>query len=565
MGAREQAWKDVQTRCKLPGSVVLQQWTTQRANDKAAWIGALVEAAGQREMRRMFAAAETPAWVSSWPTDGGNLNQNLERGLAIAVRRARQHTQDNDWGRRFLLQMRTSLLGPTGMPLQMRHKKRGGNAHEAINESVEAWWSAWCREGSCELTGKHAWKDCERLAIDHLCRDGEILARELVGRGPMGYQIQLLDPTLLDPSYRSEYAGRRIRMSIELDDDNRPVAYWLRSQYAEAGYVAKAYDGGQRVRIPADEIIHAFIAEEADQLRGFPWMLAGMRRLRLLGDFEESAAVASSNAAKRVGFFTAPNGDPGSPPGFADQIVSAALDAAKASGKILTPAEIEAITAAAQRFSTTAPGQYDTLPTGYTFTPFQSDYPHINYGEYVRECVRGFTGGLGLSHATGGNNLENVNMSSARVGILDERELYKTLQDFVARKLHARVFKSALRIGLIASPLLARVPPSQYEALLCAATWGKRRWQDPDPVKKANSDAIRLQNRLTSPQRVMLENGDEPEEVMEEIAEWEARFGPLTAKPAAPGAGAAAAAPKNPDTESEKPDAEEGADVEEQP
>lgn len=558
MGAAAEKWELVQARIKTPGSVVLRSFADNRRAERSAWIGKLVERAASREMSRMFAASETPSFVSSWPTDGGNLNQNLERGLLVAVRRARQLTQDNDWARRYLLQMRVAILGNNGMPLSMRHTKRGsGEAHDAVNAAVETFWTAWGERGVCEVTGQHDWQACESLLLDHLSRDGEFLFRHLPGRGPMGYQIQLLDPLLLDPTYRSEYAGRRIRMSIELDDDNRRVAYWLKAQYTAEGYVARAYDGGVRVRVPAEEIEHFFFAEDADQLRGFPPMIAGMRRLRLIGGFEESAAVASENAAKRVGFFTSPNGNPEAPPGFAETVISAVMDQARAEGKILSPEEVQAIRDSASRYSTTVPGQYDTLPNGYTFTPFQSDYPHINYGEYVRECLRGFTAGVGLSHATAGNNLENVNMSSARVGILDERELYKWIQSRFVKALHGRVFPRALKFGLLASPLLARVPAAQLSAIVAAAVWVRRRWADPDPLKKANADEVRLRCKTTSPQRVIAENGDDPDEVSEEIADWEMRHGPLFTAPAA--------APAKPDSKPAQADtadsaAEEGAE-----
>ena len=46
-------------------------------------------------------------------------------------------------------------------------------------------------------------------------------------------------------------------------------------------------------------------------------------------------------------------------------------------------------------------------------------------------------------------------------------------------------------------------------------------------AKEANANDTNLANRLTSPQRIMIERGDDPDEIAAEIKAWEAEFGPL--------------------------------------
>ena len=492
---------------------------------RVAELERFVSNAADRMASRAFDAADTPAWASSWSSHTGSLNQDLERGGAILVSRARALARNNDWARRFLIQLRHNVLGPQGMRLQSRLKRRGGMLNKPLNDAIEAFWWQWGKRGNCEVTGKLNWRECQQLMLDHLARDGEWLIRYLPGRGPLGFQIQIIDPQALDVTYRGSYEGRRIRLGVEIDADARPVAYWLRASADSADYIAIGYGEQRRIRVPAEEINHFFITEESGQLRGIPWMVAGMRRLWLVKDFEEAAAVASSNAAKRVGFFVSPTGD--APPGFADQIVSQAIDDAKRAGRSLSAAEIQIIKDSAQKFSTTAPGQYDVIPQGYDFKPHDSAFPHINYGEYVKECLRGFTAGVGMSYATAGNNLEAVNFSSARVGILDEREVFKGLQECFAEAGPEPIFAQALKYGLLASPLLASFPANRLAEATDAACWVKRRWAGIDPVKEANANDINLKNKLTSPQRVIAERGDDPEEIAEEIALWESRFGPI--------------------------------------
>jgi lambda family phage portal protein len=290
---------------------------------------------------------------------------------------------------------------------------------------------------------------------------------------------------------------------------------------------------GRHVRVPASEIRHRFLRTEVGQLRGYPWLSGGSRRLWLLGDFEESAAVASSNAAKRQGFFVSPTGD--APPGFADTIVSSVLDAARAAGKVLTPDEIKSITAAAEKYATTVPGQFDTLPTGYDFRPFESEWPKVNADSYVKQQLRGWSAARGVSYVTLGNDLEGVNFSSARVGIVAEREHFKRLQGLLKRWLHTEVMTAILPYLVLATPGLS---PDRLPAYATAITWQGRRWSGIDPVKEAAANETNLRLKLTSRRRIVLESGEDPDEIAAEVAREEQLYGEVqpAAAPAQPAA-----------------------------
>ena len=115
------------------------------------------------------------------------------------------------------------------------------------------------------------------------------------------------------------------------------------------------------------------------------------------------------------------------------------IEEAKRAGKTLSADELQAIQDTARSFTTTVPGTYDTLPEGTRFEAHQSNYPNVIYGEYVKACVRGWSAGQGMSYPTLGNDLEAVNYSSARVGIIDEREMYRVDQAWLITHLHKPV------------------------------------------------------------------------------------------------------------------------------
>lgn len=507
---------------------------TETAAERAEWIGRTVRSVAaplQSQMlaqlaqsgRRSFEAAETPAWVASWPTTVGAINEDLERQLPTLRDRSRNLARNNEWAARWLLQLEDNLLGAQGVRLQVRLPlvTRPDTQDTAANAALESAWDRFCARGACEVSGLMSWREVEAQAIASLARDGELLYRLRPGVGPFGFAIQMLPATLLDVGLNREHQGRRIRMGIEIDDDGRRVAYWL--------LAAKAGDApgvgsltGRHVRIPAAEIRHCYLADEIGQLRGIPWLAVGARRLWMAHQFEEAAAVASTNSAQRLGFFVSPSGD--APPGFADQIISSVLDAARAAGKVLSPEEIQQLTDAAEKHATTMPGTFDTLPQGYDFRQWESPWPNIEAAEYVKSQIRGWSGARGASYVTVGNDLEAVNYSSARVGILDEREHYKVLQGKLIGWLHQEVFAAWLPYAVLATPGLRATRLADY---LRFSTWRPRRWAGIDPVKEAAAAETELRLGLTSRSRLILERGEDPEQIAAERAEDDRLFGPL--------------------------------------
>jgi lambda family phage portal protein len=480
--------------------------------------------ASMRSAQRSFAAAETPAWVENWPTTAGAINEDLARQLPTLRSRARAMSRNDEWAIGYMLRLDDGVLGKSGIPLQMRVKLANGELDTETNARIEGRFYEWAED--CEVSGLSL-REVESLALASGPEDGELLYRLRPGKGKFGFQIQLLDPSLLDVELNREWQGNRVRMGIEIDNDGRPLYYWIKAHKVgdDTGGVLSV---GRHVRLPASEIRHCFLRRHIGQLRGYPWLSGGARRLWMLHDFEESAAVASTNAAKRQGFFTSLEGDV--PPGFADTIISSVLEAAKAQGKVLTPDEVQAITAAAEKYSTTMPGQFDTLPHGYDFKPFESKWPDVSADGYVKQQLRGWAAARGMSYATLGNDMEAVNFSSGRIGIGSERDHFESIQSIQIKWLHAEIIDAVMPYLVLADRKLAATRLPEYRR---GATWQPRRWPGIDPVKEATADEINLKNRTTSRRRIILSRGEDPDELKAEIAAEEAIYGPPDA-PARP-------------------------------
>jgi capsid protein len=131
-----------------------------------------------------------------------------------------------------------------------------------------------------------------------------------------------------------------------------------------------------------------------------------------------------------------------------------------------------------------------------------------------------------MSYVTLGNDLESVNYISAQVGIVGEREHFKTIQGQLKKMLHAEVISAVLPYLILRTPGLKSARLDDY---VQAVSWQPRRWQPVDPVKTANANETNLRLGLTSRRRIILERGDDPDEIAAEVAEEMEIYGPIAA------------------------------------
>ncbi len=451
--------------------------------------------------------------TSSWQGQAEHINVYTAAGLGKARARSRAAAVNNDFARHFLRQCDTNILGAQGVRLQVQVAKRGGQQlHEAVNSAIEQAWAKWRRKGHCDVTRRYSWRRIEGLLVRHWAMDGEALLRLVDGAGPHRFAVQLLDPALIDLDKHLDLPGGvKVRMGVEFSGEGEVLALHIKRDTAGS---PDGYGHGRHARVPMSELVHLILPEQANQYRGVPWMNSALERLFQVNDFERSALAAARNAAKRAGFFYTPDG--AAPAGFGDT---------EGDGQ-----------AGSTPYAPTQEGQFDTLPDGSRFEPFKSDYPHVSHGEFTKACLRGAASGLGVSYVTFGNDLEAVNYSSARVGIFEEREVWKGLQQVLIEEVHQLVFERWLRMALVAEPLLYGLNPARLAEYCAAAVWQGRRWPAIDPLKDAAADEKGLANGTTSRTRIAARNGDDLEEIAAELRREQTLLAGLLPQPAAPAA-----------------------------
>ncbi len=433
--------------------------------------------------KRSFKAAAGGRLTLDWVTSCLSSDGELQGKLQTLRNRSRDLERNNEWVKGFLRSLENNTLGEKGVSLQVRSREMNGQLDEVANSKIEASWKRWGKVGKCEITGKHSYCDIQRLVLRSIARDGEVLIRLI--RESSGLRLQILEADLLDDTYNARASnGNEIRFGVEFDQYRRPVAYHLLGNHP--GDSQFNSDMKRRVRIPASEILHPFKIERPEQSRGIPWLVSSMNRLKMLDGYAEAELVAARTSAAKMGFFTK-----STPDGWTGEIDD--------DGNLPVDA---------------SPGTIEELPAGVDFKSWDSNHPNSGYGDFVKSCLRGVATSLGISYNSLSNDLEGVNYSSIRAGLLEEREVWKAIQRFMIDHILEPIFEAWLEIELLSGRL--GLPYDKFFKFNAPEFKG-RRWAWVDPKKDMEAAILAMQHRIKPLRDIVAEGGDDIFEVLQSV------------------------------------------------
>ena len=448
---------------------------------------------------RGYAAAGISRETMGWTTTPDNADSLVRRELRTLRARSREQAASNDYARRYVSLLQSNVVGAHGLKLDSQVADPDGTADVQARKGIESAWRAW-GEAEPDVTGRLSWLEIERQGIRTAAVDGEILLRFREGReaGPWGFQVQVLDPELLDVELNQRLSdGGAIRQGVEVDAWGKPRAYHLlQVPRGAAPELMDAATARKHRRVPADEILHAFLPEWVGQARGLPWMATALKRLRMLGGYEEAALTHARVGAMSLGFLRK---EPGAE-GFRGDTKSARNDGS-------TELNLE-------------PGEFNTLPTGVSLETYDPRYPSGEFAPFSNHILKGISAGLGPAYTSLSQNLEGTSYAGGRMGLLEERELYRALQTWYAGQVHRHVFrrwlKWALLMDRVTHPVTGSPFPSSRLDKFREHRWQGKRWPWVDPRNDAQAAELMVKAGLTTESKVIRELGDDPTEVWEE-------------------------------------------------
>lgn len=422
------------------------------------------------------------------------LNDHIRRSLRKMRARSRNLAINNDYAKRFLSLLVSNVVGEHGFVMQAKVTNQDETQDIKVNTRLEKEWKEWCKPANCTVTKNMSWHEGQTIGVRTWGRDGEFLIRFVRGfDNPFGFALQFIPPDALDEQYtmlESLTSKNPVVMGVEYNEWGQPVNYYLRKKYDFLNYGEYTGYAGHEI-VPASDIIHFYLPYEFDQARGFPLMHSAMVRSKMLEGYEDAHMVAARYGASKMGFYERTVGEDPGLAGIAEVKPDGSLEE-----------NIEA-------------GIIGNLPPGYKFTSFDPKFPEQTFPDFVKATLRGMAAGLDVAYNSLANDLENVNYSSIRAGLMDERDIYKIMQKLFSVKVCHRVYEEWLKMALVSR--LRDLKVSNFDRYNTVSFHG-RRWPWVDPEKDVNAVEKEMRLGLISRQEVLNDKGRDLEDTWQQIA-----------------------------------------------
>lgn len=447
------------------------------------WIaGPAPRAAGMR----MYAAARNTRNTLGFGSSSTSADTELASSLSSLRQRSRQMVRDVGYARRARNLVINNVIGP-GMGLQAQVMGQRGDLRENVNAAIEAAWAEWCAADSCHTGGALHFGDLERAGMAQVFEAGECFLRvhpRAFGASKVPIALELIEAERIADGIAEPGAiapGAEVRMGIEVDRFGRALAAWVRErQPGDLRGGSSATDRAERV--PASDLYHLRIITRWPQTRGEPWLHASVRKLDDMGETTQLEITAARGSAAYFATITTPE---------ADQPLTAEKEADGTGVMALDPLTIQQL----------APGEELQFHA--------PNRPNAQLDPFMRLMLREVAAGADLSYASLSADYSQTNYSSSRLALLDDRDVWRVLQQWWIRAFRVPFHKRWLQQAVLSRAV--NIPVTEYAAdpaKFEAARFKPRGWSWVDPTREVNAYKEAIRGGLTTLTDVISATGE---------------------------------------------------------
>jgi lambda family phage portal protein len=413
---------------------------------------------------RQYAGARTGDLTGGFGTGGDtSADTELSQGLQRLRARSRQLMRDAPYARRARVIVVNNVVG-AGVGLQAQVENTRDALHQRINADIERSWEEWSCAENCHTGGALHFSDFERACMSEVFTAGEVFVRKhyrTVGRSQVPLALELIESErILDDYQMPQGASANTRLGIEVDDFGRPIAYWVRDRHQ--GERRLPNDAANKIRrVPADQILHLRIVDRWPMTRGEPWLHSVLRKLNDMEQYSGAELTAARMSANYFATLESPNEDPLPTDKQADGTKSLAIE----------------------------PGMIDQLSPGDQLKFHAPNRPNTALPEFMRHMLREVAAGIGTSYESLSRDYSQSNYSSSRLALLDDRDLWRVLQQWWARSFRSPLHRAWMQPAVL-SRAISSIPIAQFaidpERFL-DVRWKFRGWSWVDPTKEVEA------------------------------------------------------------------------------
>ena len=448
---------------------------------------------------RQYAAARNSRLNTWGSASNSSADYELSMSLTNLRSRSRKLMRDSPYAKRARTIVVNNVVG-SGVGLQAQVMNSRGELHERINAEIEAAWAEWSKADSCHAGGALHFADLERMTMAQVFDAGEAFIR--IHRRPFGSSkvpigLELIEAErvadeLSNPSPGPVVGKADVRMGVEVDTFGRPLAYWIRERHP--GELRTGVDASVRLeRVPASDILHLRVLDRWPQTRGEPWLHSVIVKL---DNMDEYSAAELTAARMGANFF-------------------ATLETDSDNGLVTTT---DASTGA--REMNIEPGVIEQLAPGDALKFHTPNRPNTALDPFLRYMLREVAAGIGVSYESLSRDYSQSNYSSSRLALLDDRDLWRVLQQWWARSFRQRLHEQWLQAAVLSRAIVS-IPVESYAldaSRFADVRWKFRGWSWVDPTKEvgAYKEAVKAGFITVSKVIALTGGGDDIEDVIAE-------------------------------------------------
>lgn len=428
---------------------------------------------------RAYESASTSWRLEDWNGFSYGPNAALD-DLDISRARAQDAVRNNPWLAHGLRILVSHLIG---CGIQPRPKI----ADRTLRADLLSLWETWTAQADAD--GVQGFAGWQVLVARARQESGECFVRlrpRLSSDGlSVPLQVQAIEGALCPVDLNGANGSNTIRQGIERTPFGKRVAYWMLTRHPGE----MPYAGQDRVRVPADYVLHHYTPHRPGQLRGAPNMLSALLRARKLDLYESAELTRKQNRAKFNGAIT--RLDPNGPNPLSDAPAQADGD---------------------RRLVDIEEGYMVQLAPGESVDLYNGDTGGQGAIDYLRTHLRAIAAGLGVPYELLTGDYEGTNDRVMRVILNAFYRMLEVEQDNFIMQILQPIWNAWLDAAVLSGAI--RLPNysarrAQYQ--LCE--WRAHAWSYVNPLQEAQTAVLKIKNGLTSRSASVAESGWDAEEI----------------------------------------------------
>ena len=429
-----------------------------------------------------------------WLTSNASGNSEISIGRAKLTANARDLCRNNPYGRKAKREWGKRIVGTGILP-------RPKTGDEKLNKLILQYWDIWVKQ--CCSDQRRNFYGEQKSIVDSTFESGECLVRFWQRRPTDGYvvpfHIQVLEADYLDDSKTQTTDTGFIVNGVDFDKIGRLRGYWLFENHPGEFIQSNLKGSYQSKFIPAEYILHHAVFDRPGDVRAVTRLASVIAKLRDIDEYSDAHIVRKKIAACITMVLTQTDGD---------------------DGKTFGPVTVDDDGKSVESFS---PGMMPRVPQGFDAKPF-TPADDSDYSGYKKTELMEVAAGLGIPYFILDENLEGVNFSSGRLGLLGYKgDVEEYRYNWLIPQILDPIYRKFIDT-LILSTLIPSSIGNDIENAIYKVEWNPPQFDLMDRTAEAAADETELRTGKTTWPQMVAAAGRDPEEQLAEIEKYKPRL-----------------------------------------